>query len=131
MTTSESSTWISDVRTQISDVRAWLADVEAKLDRVSTTVSKLPTATVDEDVAAAQSVTAVHKALERELGIDRRTVLAKVERVVKAHGIDARLPDWSTNLRLAKYLAERQPSGNVRLVDALFALNAPAKAGAA
>ena len=124
MTTSVS--WVDETRKQISDVRAWLADVEAKLDRVSTTVSKLPTSTVDEDVAAATSATQVQKALERELGIDSRTVLAKVERVVKAHGIDAKIPDWSTNLRLAKYLAERQPSGNVRLVDALFALNGAA-----
>ena len=124
MTTSVS--WVDETRKQISDVRAWLADIEARLDQLSTTVSKLPTATVDEDVAAATSATQVQKALERELGIDRRTVLAKVERVVKAHGIDAKIPDWSTNLRLAKYLAERQPSGNVRLVDALFALNGAA-----
>jgi len=113
--------WADEVRKQISDVRSWLTDVEAKLD--SAVVSKLPVATVDADVAAATSATAVQKALERELGIDRRTVLAKAERVVKAHGIDAKLPDWSTNVRFWKYLAERQPSGNVRLIDALFALS--------
>jgi hypothetical protein len=115
--------WTAEVRSQIADVRAWLADVEQKLDRVSTVVSKLPTTTVDEDVAAATSATAVQKALERELGIDRRTVLAKAERVVKAHDVEAKLPGWSTDLRFWKYLAERQPSGNVRLIDALFALS--------
>jgi hypothetical protein len=83
---------------------------------------------VDEDVAAATSATAVQRALERELGIDRRTVLAKAERLVKAHGIDQKLPDWSTNLRLWKHLAERMPTGNTRLVDGLFALNAKKEA---
>ena len=122
--------WLLDTRNQIADVRAWLAEVEAKLDTAEAAAKqpvRVPTAPVDEEVAAATSVTQVHKALERELGIDRRTVLTKVERVVRAHGIDAKIPDWSTNVRLAKYLAERQPSGNARLVEALLAL----KGGAA
>jgi len=114
--------WVAETRKQIDDVRAWLADIESKLDRFSTSVGKLPTLTVDEMVAAAESATTVQKALERELGIDRRTVLAKAERLVKAHGLDAKMPDWSTNVRLWKYLAERQPSGNIRLIDGLFAL---------
>jgi|SRR5215471_4090047 len=120
--------WVTETRQQISDVRAWLADVESKLDRFK--IEPAPTMSVDEMVAAAESATAVQKALERELGIDRRTVLAKAERLVKAHRLDAKLPDWSTNVRLWKYLAERQSTGNVRLVDGLFALNA-SKSGVA
>jgi hypothetical protein len=116
-------TYLDEVRKQIDDIRAWLVDVETKLDRFKVSV---PTTSVDEDVAAAGSVTAVHKALERELGVDRRTVLAKVERLVKAHGVEARLPYWSTDLRFAKYVAEREANGKVRLVNALDALKGAA-----
>lgn len=113
-------TYLDEVRNQISDIRAWLAEVEVKLDRFKA----VPTTTVDEDVAAAGSVTAVHKALERELGVDRRTVLSYVERLVKAHGVAEKLPDWSTNLRFAKYVAQREANGKVRLANAMAALKA-------
>lgn len=116
-----------EVRKQISDIRSWLVEVESKLDRFQAVRTAPPTESVDESVATAGSVTAVHKALERELGVDRRTVLAKVERLVKAHGIDAKLPGWSTDLRFAKYVAEREANGKIRLVNALDALKgAPA-----
>lgn len=116
-------TYLDEVRKQIDDIRAWLVDVESKLDRFKVAV---PTTTVDEDVAAASSVTAVHKALERELGVDRRTVLARVERLVKAHGIEAKLPGWSTDLRFAKYVAEREANGKLRLANAIDALSGAA-----
>lgn len=116
-------TYLDEVRKQIDDIRAWLVDVESKLDRFKVAV---PTTSVDEDVAAAGSVTAVHKALERELGVDRRTVLARVERLVKAHGIEAKLPGWSTDLRFAKYVAEREANGKVRLANAIDALSGAA-----
>jgi len=127
---SETPSWVAETRKQIDDVRAWLAEVETKLDRFHAATAPIIVASIDEDVAAATSATAVQKALERELGIDRRTVLAKAERLVRAHRLDERIPDWSTNLRLWKYLADRMPSGNTRLVDGLFALSA-AKAEAA
>lgn len=116
-------TYLDEVRKQIDDIRAWLVDVESKLDRFKVAV---PTTTVDEDVASAGSVTAVHKALERELGVDRRTVLARVERLVKAHGVEAKLPGWSTDLRFAKYVAEREANGKVRLANAIDALSGAA-----
>ena len=121
---SETPSWVAETRKQIEDVKLWLTEVEAKLDRFHTATAPIRVGSVDEDVATATSATAVQKALERELGIDRRTVLAKAERLVRAHGLDEKIPDWSTNVRLWKYLAERQSTGNVRLVDALFALNA-------
>lgn len=114
--------YLDEVRNQISDIRAWLSEVEIKLDRFKPIV---PT-TVDEDVAAAGSVTAVHKALERELGVDRRTVLERVKRLVKVHGIEAKLPGWSTDLRFAKYVAEREANGKVRLANAIDALSGAA-----
>ena len=121
---SNNVTYLDEVRKQIDDIRAWLVDVETKLDHFKAAV---PTTTVDEDVAAAGSVTAVHKALERELGVDRRTVLSRVERLVKAHGVADKLPGWQTDLRFAKYVAQREANGKLRLVNALDAL----KAGAA
>lgn len=120
---SNNVTYLDEVRKQIDDIRAWLVDVETKLDRFKAAV---PTTTVDEDVAAAGSVTAVHKALERELGVDRRTVLSRVERLVKAHGVADKLPGWQTDLRFAKYVAQREANGKVRLVNALDALKGAA-----
>lgn len=113
------TSYLDQVVQQISDVRAWLAEVETKIDRFKVAV---PTTTVDEDVAAAGSVTAVHKALERELGVDRRTVLSRVEHLVKAHGVAEKLPGWQTDLRFAKYVAAREANGKIRLVNALDAL---------
>ena len=119
-------TYLDEVRNQISDIRAWLADVEIKLERFESSRKAVPTTTVDEDVAAAGSVTAVHRALERELGVDRRTVLARVEHLVKAHGVAEKLPGWSTDLRFAKYVATREANGKLRLVNALDALKGAA-----
>ena len=116
-------TYLDQVLSQITDVRAWLAEVETRIERLK---SVAPTSTVDEDVAAAGSVTAVHKALERELGVDRRTVLSYVERLVKAHGVAEKVPDWSTNLKFAKYCAAREANGKVRLRNAIDALKGAA-----
>lgn len=120
---SEAPTWVLDTRNQISDVRTWLAEIETKLDRFVELRKPPSVESVDESVAAATSVTQVHKALERELGIDRRTVLTKVERLVKAHSVADRLPGWSTDLRFAKYVAEREANGRIRLVNALAKLS--------
>jgi len=127
---SETPNWVAETRKQIEDVKLWLTQVEAKLDRFHVATAPIRVSSTDEDVASATSATQIQKALERELGIDRRTVLAKAERLVRAHALDEKIPDWSTNVRLWKYLAERQSTGNVRLIDGLFALNA-AKAEAA
>lgn len=118
--------YLDEVRKQIDDIRAWLAEVDSKLSRFEALAKAPPTTTVDEDVAAAGSVTAVHKALERELGVDRRTILSYVERLVKAHDIADRLPGWSTDLRFAKYVAAREANGQVRLANAIAALKAGA-----
>jgi hypothetical protein len=117
-----------EVRKQIADVRAWLGEVDSKLDRFEATrkAAVATTSTVDEDVAAAESATGVQKALERELGVDRRTIRAYAERVVKAHGVAEKLPDWAISMRFWRYLAARQPDGRVRLQVALDELKAAA-----
>jgi hypothetical protein len=46
--------------------------------------------------------------------------------VVKAHQLDRQIPDWSTNVRLAKYLASRNEAGARRLVAALAQLEVAA-----
>jgi len=78
-----------------------------------------PVPTVDEYIAEATSATAIYKAMEGELGIDRRTILARVQRLVLSHGLQKRWPDWSTNVALARSLAQRTPSGEFRLTVAL------------
>ena len=114
-----------DVRKQIADIRAWLSEVESKLDRFEV-ARKAPVMvpTVDEDIAEASSATRVQKILEREFGIDRRTVLQRAERLVKAYGLDAKVPDWSTNVEFWRKLAERGPDGQTRLARGLASLGA-------
>ena len=114
-----------EVRKQISDVRAWLSEVESKLDRFDAARKAAPpTATVDDSVAEATSATRVQKALEREFGVDRRTVLQRAERLVKAYGLDRQFPDWSTDVLFWQKLAERGPAGQTRLARGLAQLGA-------
>jgi len=122
-------TEIIALRAELGEVNAWrettnrkLTALQAKLDALATAKPVLQTSTVDEDVAAADSVTRVHKALERELGVDRRTIYSRVERLVAAHELDKRIPDWQTNVEFARYLAARMPDGRVRLQHALESL---------
>lgn len=127
MAIAETYIW-DEIRKQIADVRAWLTEVEGKLDRFESARKTVTPSTVDEDVAAAESATGVQKALERELGVDRRTIRAYAERVVKAHGIEAKMPDWAISMRFWRYLAARQPDGRVRLQVALDELKSGAAA---
>jgi hypothetical protein len=113
----------NDIRQAISDMRLALIELEGRLDRLT---KQAPAQSVDEYIADADTATRVYKALEPELGLDRRTILAKVERVVKAHQLDRQIPDWSTNVRLAKYLASRNEAGARRLVAALAQLEVAA-----
>jgi hypothetical protein len=113
----------NDIRQAISDMRVALVELETRLDRLT---KQAPAQSVDEYIDAADTATRVYKALEPELGLDRRTILAKVERVVKAHQLERQFPDWSTNVRLAKYLASRNPAGARRLVAALAQLEVAA-----
>lgn len=113
---------IARIRTEVSDVRTWLVETERKLDTLTARGEPVQLATTDELVAAASTATAVYKALETELKIDRRTILAKVERLVRAHELAEKFPDWSRDVRLAKHLASRTEDGRIRLVAALEAL---------
>lgn len=114
-----------EVRKNIADIRAWLSEVESKLDRISTAAGKLPPAlTVDDQVAEANSATRMQRALEREFGIDRRTVLQRAERLVKAYALDQQFPDWSTDVEFWRKLAERGPDGQTRLARGLASLGA-------
>ena len=114
-----------EVRKNIADIRAWLSEVESKLDRFDQVRRAAPpTVTVDESVTEATSATRVQKALEREFGIDRRTVLQRAERLVKAYGLDQQFPDWSTDVEFWRKLAERGPDGQTRLARGLASLGA-------
>jgi hypothetical protein len=113
---------IATIRQQLADIRAWLAETEHKLDRMTLAPKAAPLST-DEIIAAASSATAVYKSLEQELGVDRRTILARVERLVKAHNLAERFPEWGTDLKLAKYLAERVDGDRRRITVALEALS--------
>lgn len=113
----------NDIRQSIADMRVALAELEARLDRLT---KAAPASTVDEDIADADSATRVYKALERELGLDRRTILSKVERVVKAFGLERQFPDWSTDVKLARYMASKNETGTRRLVAALALLEVAA-----
>lgn len=109
----------------IADIRVWLAEVERQVQVRRSEAAEPPrTTTVDEDVAAADSVTRVHKALEREYGVDRRTVYQRVERLVLAYQLDRQVPDWRTNVAFHKKLAERDANGVTRLARGLAALDA-------
>lgn len=110
----------------IADIRVWLAEIEQRI-RSEHSAQPVrvapPTTSVDEDVAAADSVTRVHKALEREFGVDRRTVYQRVERLVTAMQMDRGVPDWRTNVDFHKRLAERDASGKTRLERGLAYLD--------
>jgi hypothetical protein len=121
---------VNELRQQIADVRAWLAEVEAKLDRSTLSQPKAAPLTTDEYIERATSATQVYKALEPELGVDRRTILARVERIVRAHGFAESIPDWGTSLVLAKHLAGRTEDGTRRIVAAIAELDTPVGAGA-
>lgn len=120
---------VNELRQQIADVRAWLSEVESKLASHSEHRA-IPAMSVDEQIEAATSATQVYKSLERELGVDRRTILARVERIVRAHGFAESIPDWGTSLVLAKHLAGRTEDGERRIVAAIAALDTPVGAGA-
>jgi hypothetical protein len=119
---------IGEFRQQLSDVRAWLAELESRIERASAAPKAAPLS-VDEQIAEADTATRVYKALEPELGVDRRTILARVERLVKAHSLAERFPNWGTDVALAKYLAERV--GDERRISvAIRELGKPLEAGA-
>lgn len=111
----------------IADIRVWLAEIEQRIRSEHAAPARSvapPTSSVDEDVAAADSVTRVHKALEREFGVDRRTVYQRVERLVLAYQLDRQVPDWKSNVAFHKKLAERDANGVTRLARGLDYLNA-------
>ena len=114
-----------EVRKNIADMRIWLSKVEAKLDRIQPAVERVvvDSNSIDRAVAHAESATAIQHALGQEFGIDRRTVLQRAERVVKAYDLMAKLGgDWSTDVEFWRALARRQPDGRVRLAHALATL---------
>jgi hypothetical protein len=114
-----------EVRKNIADIRAWLSEVESKLNRFEAVRQAAPpAASIDESIGEATSATRIQKALEREFGIDRRTVLQRAERLVKAYGLDKDFPDWSTDVDFWRKLAERSPDGQTRLARGLAALGA-------
>jgi hypothetical protein len=114
-----------EVRKNIADIRAWLAEVESKLDRFAQVRAATPPAqAADDQIAEASSATRIQKVLEREFGIDRRTVLQRAERLVKAYGLDRQFPDWSTDVEFWRKLAERSPDGQTRLARGLASLGA-------
>lgn len=100
----------------IADAQAELADLQLAATRFKQPV---PGQTVDEYIDQADSATRVYKALEPELGVDRRTILSYVERIVRFYELSTRFPEYGTNLALAKYLASRNPKGQRRIVAAL------------
>ena len=122
---SDNAYWDS-VLQNIADIRVWLSEVERRIPTnvVRDTPVKPPTMSVDDEVAAADSVTRVHKALEREFGVDRRTVYQRVERLVAAYQLDRQVPDWRENVAFHKKMAERNASGRTYLERALAALDA-------
>ena len=104
----------------IADMRTWLAQVEQNVAHAR--VHAEPTApklSVDEEIAAADSPTRVQKALEREYHVDRRTIYQRVERVVEAHQLHRKVPNWRENLEFWKYMAQR--TGDMRRFDAALA----------
>jgi hypothetical protein len=115
------------MHTDLMAVREFLVELERKLEAAMAEEMARPKAnplTADELVAAASSSTAVFKAIEVELGSgwDQRTIRGKVERLIKVHALEARYPEGSRDLALAKYLAERLPDGRFRIQHALEAL---------
>ena len=111
----------------ISDIRIWLAQVEQNVAhaRVHDEPAPAPkTSSVDEDVAAAETPTRVQKALEREFGVDRRTVYQRVEAVVEGFQLDRKTPHWRTDLAFWKAMAARDESGRTAVARGMAALKA-------
>jgi len=118
----------ADLQTLIECVQYLRLDaleIAREIDELPQPEVHVPSApTLDERIALATSVTGVWKALEAEFGVDRRTTYARVERVVLANGLHTKIPDWRTNVGLAKYLAGRAtPNGERRLTLALRELD--------
>jgi hypothetical protein len=111
----------------ISDIRVWLAEVERNATHARVHAEPEPivkTTSVDEDVAAADSPTRVQKALEREFGIDRRTVYQRVEMLVEGFQLDRKTPHWREDLAFWKAMAARDGSGRTALARGMAALRA-------
>lgn len=108
----------------IADIRVWLAQVERNAQHAqahAAAPAKPETTSVDEEIAAADSVTRIHKAMEREWHVDRRTVYQRVERVVHAFGIERKVPDWRTNVEFHRELFSKR-DGERRIEIALAQL---------
>src|SRR5262249_44152636 len=116
---------INEINTQLGWVRQWAAGVQTELETLLAGGSIAPpTMTVDEQVAEADSPTRVLKALEREFGKDRRTILGYVERLVKVYQLERKYgADWSKNLQLFKDLAARHSDGRTQLARGIASLD--------
>lgn len=113
--------FISDTRAAIAQIREYLAHIEQRLDHLEQQAPAVPS--YEDQVAEATSTTAIFKIIERRVGLDRRTLLGKAERLVRVYGLADRFPDWSTNIELARYFAELHPTtGKPRLIAAIEAL---------
>lgn len=115
---------LNDLDQQLGWVKAWAEGVQAEIRALRDGV---PVASVDDDVAAADSPTRVLKALEREFGKDRRTILGWVERLVKVYQLERKYgADWGKNTQLFKDLAKRDANGQTALARGLASLDKPA-----
>jgi hypothetical protein len=128
----DNTNYIEEVRRNIADIRTWLAEVEARLPRTVALAEARqappPTATVDEEIRAADSPTRVQKALEREFKVDRRTIYAYVERIVEAYGMAHKYADWRTDTAFWKQMAARDASGKTTIERGLISLGSKAVA---
>jgi hypothetical protein len=118
---------LAQLHADLMSVREFLVEVERKLAVAIAAEMRGPMAnplSTDEIIAAASSSTAVFKSIEQELGAgwDQRTIRGKVERLIAVHSLEARYPEGSRDVSLAKYLAERMPDGRFRIQHALEAL---------
>jgi|SRR5215472_2329368 len=108
----------------ITEMRSYLAEVELKVMERRTAPQAAPavhpTMSVDDDIDAADSVTRLHKAMEREWHVDRRTVYQRVERVVKAFQLDKQAPEWRADLAFQKRLFAKDADG-ARAIDRALA----------
>lgn len=118
--------YVRETRAALVAMRLALTEAKRATAKPEPVKQAPPTPTVDEYIASASSATAIWKALEPEYKVDRRTLLARVERVVKAYDLEDRFPYWSTDLKLARYLAEKV-DGKRRLDTALDGLKVAVK----
>jgi beta-lactamase class D len=112
--------FIAETRSALASIRDYLTHIEARLDELESAKPQLPS--YAEEIAEATSTTAVFKVIERRVGLDRRTLLGKLERLVRAHRLEARFPEWSTDVTLARYVAQLEDDGRPRLLVATEAL---------